>query len=82
MLRNKEKKLVLDFDIFRGLILKWNLVAGEGTNYLRHMVIFDVRREYDFSGFSTKYFHKIKQGDMITFACINEDEEFFILKWR
>lgn len=71
MLRNKEKMLVVDFDIFRGMLLKWNLNSGDVNSFFRHILIFDVRRDFDFKGFSNKYFHKIKQGDMITFACIN-----------
>lgn len=68
---NKEKMLTVDFDIFRGLILKWNLNSGDANSFFRHVLIFDVKRGFDFKGFSNKYFQKIKQGDMITFACIN-----------
>ena len=71
MLRNKDKLLVLDFDIFRGMLLKWNLNSGESNHFFRHVLIFDVKRSFDFKSFSAKYFQKIKQGDMITFACIN-----------
>jgi hypothetical protein len=44
MLKKNENLLLVDYDINRGLLLKWNLAGKNNLTFFRHILIFDVDR--------------------------------------
>ncbi len=46
MLSKNSNIVKIDFDLKKGLILKWNFNGQLGTCYYRHILIFDVNPQF------------------------------------
>ena len=72
----------IDYDIRKGLLLKWNFKNLKTTIYFRHIVILDVDKSFAVLDFINSYYSKIKPGDMINFVLSNFNRSLFFSGWK
>ena len=72
----------IDYDIRKGLLLKWNFKNLKTTIYFRHIVIIDVDKSFPVLDFINSYYSKIKPGDMINFVFSNFNQGLFLSGWK
>lgn len=79
----KDRNIVkIDYDIVKGLVLKWNFKGYLSTTFFRHVIILDVDRTFPFLDFVNTFYSKIKLGDFINLGFVNRHERKIIIGWK
>ena len=75
--------LNIDFNIKKGLILKWNF-TGELSkgNFYRHLLIIDTEDVSKAQHFLKLYYKKIKIGDLYCIKKALKNKYFNSLRWK
>lgn len=67
----KSNIVKIDFNLTKGLILKWNFKGLLNPCYFRHIIVLDVGSEFKTSKFLKSYNDKIKLGEIYKYIYID-----------